>query len=287
MDVGIGLPATIPGVEREQILDWARRAESRGFSTLGTVDRTVYPNYEPLMALTAAAAVTERIRLTTAILILPLRANTAEVAKQALTLDAFSNGRLDLGVAVGARPDDYEAGGVDLHTRGKRMDEQLDEMRRIWGGEEKGFAGAIGPQAHDGGPTLLLGGLADPAYRRTVQKGDGWIGTGMAPDDYAKAAERLRGMWRDEGREGEPQLKMLLYFSLGDRAEANADWYIHDYYGFLGDIADQIRASVATDADTVRRYVQGYADAGCGEAIFFPSSADPDQVDLLADAAGL
>ena len=65
MDVGIGLPATIAGVEREQLLDWARRAEARGFSSLGTIDRLVYGNYEPLIALAAAAAVTERIRLAT------------------------------------------------------------------------------------------------------------------------------------------------------------------------------------------------------------------------------
>ena len=63
MEVGIGLPATIPGVERRQLLEWARRAEARGFSSLGTIDRIVYPNYESLIALAAAAAVTERIGL--------------------------------------------------------------------------------------------------------------------------------------------------------------------------------------------------------------------------------
>ena len=93
MDVGIGLPATIPDVERDQLLDWARRAEARGFSSLGTIDRLVYGNYEPLIALAAAAAVTERIKLATTILIAPFRANGALLAKQAASVDRLSHGR--------------------------------------------------------------------------------------------------------------------------------------------------------------------------------------------------
>jgi len=82
MDVGVGLPTTIRGVTRMQLLEWARRADARGFSSLGTIDRPVYGNLEPLMALAAAAAVTERIRLATNILIAPYRLNGALAAKR-------------------------------------------------------------------------------------------------------------------------------------------------------------------------------------------------------------
>src|SRR4051794_41899580 len=100
MDVGIGLPSTIEGTTREQLLEWARRAEARGFSSLGTIDRIVYGNYEPLIALAAAAAVTERIRLATTILIVPNPGNAALLAKQASAGEALSGGRRGLGISA-------------------------------------------------------------------------------------------------------------------------------------------------------------------------------------------
>src|SRR5437764_12576706 len=124
MDVGIGLPNAVRGVDRAGIVDWARRAEAAGFSSLGTIDRVVYPNYESLIALAAAAAVTERIRLATDILIAPLRANTALLAKQTATIDHLSQGRLELGLAVGGRQDDYGVSGVEFSTRGRLFERQ-------------------------------------------------------------------------------------------------------------------------------------------------------------------
>ena len=93
MDVGIGLPNSVPGLEGPVLVDWARSAEEQGFSTLGTIDRPLFPNYESLVTLAAAAAVTERIRLMTDILIAPYRNNTPLLAKQAVSIDNISGGR--------------------------------------------------------------------------------------------------------------------------------------------------------------------------------------------------
>jgi alkanesulfonate monooxygenase SsuD/methylene tetrahydromethanopterin reductase-like flavin-dependent oxidoreductase (luciferase family) len=284
MEVGIGLPATIPGVEPEHLLEWARRAEAQGFSSLGTLDRLVYPNYEPLIALAAVAAVTERIRLTTAILIAPYRANGALVAKQAATLDHLSHGRLVLGVAPGGREDDFEASGVDFHSRGRIFDEMLEQWRRIWAGEKFGTAGAIGPPPPKGRPTLMIGGSADAAFERAARYGDGWIMGGGSPEQFTAGSARLDAAWQAAGREGAPRKKALAYFALGSDAREAAARYLRDYYGWLGDVADMIVQSAAVDAETVKGYVQAFSDAGCDELILFPCDPDPGQVDLLAAA---
>ena len=278
MEVGIGLPATIAGTEREQLLAWARRAEARGFSSLGTIDRLVYGNYDPLIALAAAAAVTEQIRLATAILIAPMRASAAHVAKQAASIDRLSNGRLVLGVAPGGREDDFAASGVDFRTRGKLLDAMLDEWDRIWA------EGSIGPRPANGRPKLVVGGSVDAAYARAARHGDGWIMGGGTPDQLREGKAKTEAAWRAAGRDGRPRIMALSYFALGEDARAAADRYLKDYYAFLGEYADMIAGTAAIDAGTVQGYVQAFADAGCDELIFFPCDPDPTQVDLLAEA---
>lgn len=157
MDIGIGLPNAVPGLDGRLLPDWAADAEQRGFSTLGTIDRLLYPNYESLIALSAAAAVTERVRLMTDILISPYRNNTPLLAKQAVSLDNLSGGRLVLGLAPGWRSDDYRASGVDHAARGRILDEQLAEMTRLWRGESVDGLGTVGPEpAREGGPEIMV-----------------------------------------------------------------------------------------------------------------------------------
>ncbi len=279
MDIGIGLPATIPDVDGQQHAEWARRADQRGFSTLGVIDRIVYPNWEPLIALAQAAGVTERIGLTTAIVIGPFR-NTAILAKQAATLDVISGGRLTLGIAPGGRTDDYEAAGVDFHTRGKRFEQQLADLKRIWADSENG------PQpVQEGGPPILVGGAVEASFHRAARYGAGWIAGGAPPDAVKAGADAVRQAWEAAGREGEPRFAGLMYFALGPNAEASAQRYLKDYYAWLGDLADMIAASAAKDPDTIKQYLAAYEEAGLDEIICFPCDPDVDQVERLAEAA--
>ena len=281
MDVAISLPNAVPGTTGPDLVEWARRADARGFSTLGTIDRVVYDNYEPLIALAAAAAVTERIGLCTSVLLAPLRLNPVDLAKKALSLNALSGGRFTLGLGLGGREDDYEVSEIETEGRGKRFDEMLERMREVWDGNE------VGPSAGQP-PRVVIGGGVDASFARAARFGEGWIAGGSPPDQYAAMAEKAKAAWSEAGREGEPRLMGLAYFALGDNAEADARAYLGDYYAWLGeDIANYIIGSAAKDAETVRRYVTEFAEAGCGELIFCPSSSDPAQVDLLADAAGL
>jgi alkanesulfonate monooxygenase SsuD/methylene tetrahydromethanopterin reductase-like flavin-dependent oxidoreductase (luciferase family) len=281
MDIGIGLPNTVLGVDRRGIVDWAREAEQAGFASLGTIDRIAYDNYEPLISLAAAAAVTERIRLTTDILLAPLRP-TALLAKQSATIDQLSGGRLVLGLAVGGREDDYEISGVEFHKRGAIFDRQLEELTRLWRGEGDI---AFGPRPANGSrPSMLIGGSADVVFRRAAKYADGWTLGGGTPDAFREGAAKLREAWSAEGRDGEPRTMALFYFALGDRAEEDAQHALGSYYAFLGDYADQIVQSAAKDEDTVRGYLAAFEEAGADEVICFPASADPAQVELLAAA---
>jgi alkanesulfonate monooxygenase SsuD/methylene tetrahydromethanopterin reductase-like flavin-dependent oxidoreductase (luciferase family) len=275
MEVGVGLPTTTPGADGPGVLAWARRADEGPFASLGVLDRMVYRSVEPLAALSAAAAVTSRVRLVTMVVIGPLR-NTVLLAKQAASLDLLSAGRLTLGLAIGARADDYQALGVEQGGRGRRLGEQLAELRSIW---EKG---EVGPEpAQPGGPPLLAGGLSGEAFARMARGADGYVHGGGPPRAFAGAAAKAWAAWRDLERPGRPQLWGQGYFALGD-ADAG-DAYLRDYYAFTGPFAARIAAGNLTSGRAVKDFVRGYEDAGCDHLVLLPTVSDPAQLDRLAD----
>ncbi|MGH9211213.1 MAG: LLM class flavin-dependent oxidoreductase [Acidimicrobiales bacterium] len=264
MQVGIGLPNTTPGTDGAVLLEWARRADAGPFSTVAVLDRLVYDSFEPLTALTAAAAVTSRVGLATMVVIGPLR-NTTLLAKQATSLQAIAGRPLTLGLSIGARLDDYEAAGIDHRARGARLSEQLARLRN---------GDAAGVQ-------LLAGGASGPAFARMARYTDGYAHGGGPPRAFAAAAVRANAAWSDLGRPGRPQLWGQGYFALGD-PEAGAA-YLRDYYAFTGGFAEKIAAGNLTSPREVKDFVRGYEAAGCDKLILLPTVADVAEVERLAE----
>lgn len=265
MKVGIGLPNTTPGADGALLLEWARRADGGPFSTVAVLDRLVYDSLEPFATLAAAGAVTRRVGLATMIAIGPLR-SAAMLAKQAETVNAISGGRFTLGLAVGARLDDYQAAGVDHRGRGARLSEQLAYLR----GECDGWD-----------VPLLVGGNSGAALLRMARYADGYAHGGGPPRAFASAANRARAAWHDLDRPGRPLLWGQGYFALGDADRGAA--YLRDYYAFTGPFAEKIAAGCLTTPGAVKDFVRGYEAEGCDELILLPTVSSIDELDRLAE----
>jgi alkanesulfonate monooxygenase SsuD/methylene tetrahydromethanopterin reductase-like flavin-dependent oxidoreductase (luciferase family) len=280
MEVGIGLPNTLRGATGDLVREWACAADRGPFASLGVFDRLVYDSYDALTTLAVAAGLTTRIRLATTVMIGPLHNDTL-LAKAAATVDALSGGRLTLGLALGARKDDYVAAGVAYHARGRRLSEQLAALRSQWENAR------LGPRPiQPGGPELLVGGLNDSAYARAARYADGYIHGGGPPRAFALAADKARAAWADAGRPGHPRLWAMGYYALGaDEAEVGRR-YLLDYYAFTGPFAERIAAGLLTTPQSIVQFIRGYAEAGCDHLVLFPTTAHLGQLDRLTDVLG-
>jgi alkanesulfonate monooxygenase SsuD/methylene tetrahydromethanopterin reductase-like flavin-dependent oxidoreductase (luciferase family) len=288
MQIGVGLPIREPHIDGAFIKEWSRRADRAGFSSLAVTDRVVFYAKEPLIALAVAGAVTERIRLMTTAVVVPTRETTL-FARQAASIDALTNGRLSIGTGVAVREEDYIATGYDFHKRGKRLDEQLEILRRIWNGGPADPAKNIGPigpaPVRKGGPELLIGGYHPGAVlRRTVEWGDGFLAPdGMAPDTANQLYAQIAEAWTAAGRQGRPRYVHGGYYALGPNAEAEADEYTEVNYGFKPELAARMRKGIVTSPEAIRELVQRRGDQGLDEHIFRPCTEQLEAVDQLAE----
>jgi alkanesulfonate monooxygenase SsuD/methylene tetrahydromethanopterin reductase-like flavin-dependent oxidoreductase (luciferase family) len=224
MRIALGLPSRIASASGELILEWLKRAEEGPFSSVVVTDRVVSQALEPLAVLALAAGATRRVRLMSSVLIGPTRETTL-LARQAATIDALSGGRLTLGIGIGVRENDYLATGFDFHRRGRRVDEQLPLLRRLWAGEPMaGELGPIGPQSRrPGGPELLIGGYVQAIVRRIAAWGDGYMAPGGGePEVMMKMWRQIEEAWRGAGRAGDPRWVGATYFALGPDAAEQA-----------------------------------------------------------------
>ncbi|MPY80393.1 MAG: LLM class flavin-dependent oxidoreductase [Actinophytocola sp.] len=269
MEIGVGLPNTTPGATGALLTEWARRADAGPFGSLAVLDRPVYDSVEPFAALSAAAAVTERVQLATMIAIGPLRP-AAVLAKQAEAVHRLADGRFTLGLGIGARRDDYTASGTDHTRRGALLSEQLAHLR-----------------GNDYPGEVLVGGNSGPAFARMARYADGYAHGGGPPRAFASAATKAHAAWRDLGRPGTPRLWAQGYFALGDddTVQAGRD-YLRDYYAFTGPFAETIASANLTTGRAIKDFVRGYAAEGCDMLVLLPTVSAVDQIDRLAEVIG-
>jgi alkanesulfonate monooxygenase SsuD/methylene tetrahydromethanopterin reductase-like flavin-dependent oxidoreductase (luciferase family) len=282
MKISVGLPACIPNTPADLILEWARRADAGQYASLGLIDRLVYPNYEPLITLAAAAGTTKRIRLMTTVLLAPLR-SPAVLAKMAATLDAISGGRLTLGVGIGSREDDYRAAEVEFKRRGRLFESELALMKRVWAGEAPGEGiNPIGPApVQKGGPEVLIGGYTPAALQRVGRWADGYISGGAAdPERIRQSYQVAKASWQEAGRAGKPRLVACLYYAFGPNAAERAWGYLTNYYG------PQARNFLALvdSPEKLNDLKQRFEDVGVDEMLCWPTIAELEQLDRLTEA---
>jgi alkanesulfonate monooxygenase SsuD/methylene tetrahydromethanopterin reductase-like flavin-dependent oxidoreductase (luciferase family) len=280
MRIGIGLPAAVPGAAHHAIGEWAELSEVHGFASVGTLDRLVYDNLDPVVALAAAAARTRRIELMTTILTLPTRQNAVVAGKQLASLDLVSGGRLTAGLAIGGWPEDFAVSQLPQRGRGALFDDMLDTMRHVWAGDVAGAAGPI-PPLPQGRPSVLLGGLVPASFTRVAAVADGWVAPFFGFDLLAQGIAGVREAWATAGRTGSPRIVAERYFCLGPDADSVADDYLMHYYG--SDYFPAARADTLTTPEAIDDERGRLRDAGCDDLLLFPCSPNIEQVHRLAE----
>jgi probable F420-dependent oxidoreductase len=241
MKIGVVFPQTEIGNDPVAIRDYAQAAESLGFKHILAYEHVlganpvrpggwqgVYtyedPFHEPFVLFGFMAGVTETIEFVTGILILPQR-ETAVVAKQAASLDVLSNGRLRLGLGIGWNKVEYLALNQDFHTRGKRIEEQVELLRRLWTEPLVTFEGSwhsipdagLNPLPRQRPIPIWFGGHADAVLQRIAKMGDGWMPTYRTAEEAGPSLDRLEHYLAEAGRSREEiGLEARLHSRLGD-----------------------------------------------------------------------
>jgi len=220
--IGVSLPNVGLDHGRDMLLPVAQSADRLGFDSVWAAHHVVLP-YErtsrypyqhsgtevamspgmqwldPLTTLAMCAAVTDRVRLGTSVLVLPYR-NPVNVAAEAAALDVVSEGRFVLGVGAGWMQEEFRALGIDPAERGPRTDEHIEVLRALWTQDPASFDGrftkfdgivlATTPRTA-GGPPVWVGGNTGPGLRRALRLGDGWHGFEVYPEDMPDVKEKL------------------------------------------------------------------------------------------------
>lgn len=294
---GVLLPSFDPFQtgEPSRLVGAARLAEELGFDGAWVGDHLACPapGLDAVSCLAAAAAVTERISLGFSVMLVGLRP-PAWTAKQLVTIDALSRGRLVLGVGVGGEfPDEFDGAGVPVSERGARVDETLAVLPDLLTGRAVHRDGAtmrlqipaLKP-AMAAPPRILVGGRGEPALRRAARFGDGWLPMWLTPEAIAARALRLQELSAERGRPT-PTLALLIGVHVDDdleRARREAAAHLQGQYGLPLEVVE--RWSALGDTERVTAHLHEHVEAGVRELVLMPLARDPlRQYERLAEVS--
>jgi alkanesulfonate monooxygenase SsuD/methylene tetrahydromethanopterin reductase-like flavin-dependent oxidoreductase (luciferase family) len=289
MKIGVCLPYMKAGLGREDYLAWFRAIDEGPFHALSCGERVHGPTYDMRVVLSAAAAATDRVEITPTLYVLPMHSAT-RVAKEITTLDILSGGRVcSVAVGYGGREQDYAAVGARFEGRYGRMDRQVQEMHKVWRGEEiVDGGGMIGPTPRNpAGPRLLAGAMGPKSIERCSKWADGlyaWSGNGEE-QELANTFRMAEEAWQRSGREQTPYRMGGLWYTLADGGQQKLYDYVYEYLAIAGpEIATMMAESVhRSTADAVRQALDNAEAAGCEELFLVPATAELCEIDRLCD----
>lgn len=297
VEVGVSLPVFLArtGGGVPDLAGVARHAEDVGLDAVWCGDHltTGAPLIESTVALSVAAAVTERVRLGFAVMLLALR-QPAWAAKQIASVQLVSGNRLTLGVGVGGQwPEEWTAGGVDLAGRGRRTDAILAALPGLLAGEPTRLTTEPGEPEVTLAPGVPMppvwaGGLSEAALRRAVRFGQGWLGSLITPDQLGEFAGKLAELAGAAGV-GTPEVGTIVFATLSERDTVTGDGfagYLTKTYGLPPEQAARIVVA-GTPARLAGR-LDEYRAAGASRIVVATIGGDVrGQYDLVAEARGV
>ena len=244
------------------------------------------PGQEAMVALARLSSITQRVRVGTSVLLLPLYP-PAIIAKQVADLDRLTGGRITLGVGIGGEyPAEFEACQVPLGERGARTNEAIDLMRKLWTAEEVDHDGPFFPMrrvrihpapVQAGGPRIIVGGRKEPAMRRAALRGNGWMPYLYSPRRYAKSVATIREFAAKANRNLDGFEWCAFVFTNAhpdrERAREEAAKFLGGNYA---QNFDEMIGSVAAvgSPDEVRARLQQFVNVGARHLILVPATRD-------------
>jgi probable F420-dependent oxidoreductase len=284
----------------KQLVEYGLKMEQLGFDSLWVWDHVllgVQPNFpivEALTLLTAIGVRTNKIKLGTGILVLPLR-NPVLLAKQLSTMDLLTDGRLIMGLASGWYKREFDAVGTPFEQRGKIMDENLEILVRFWTEEmvsgeftyHKIPAGVMYPKpAQKPRPPILIGGYVDRVLKRAALSGDGWLTYFYRPESFARSWQKIRSFAKEGGKDPETLLNAAQLPIMVGKSRAEVESPMMEWLGKEWDYASWSESTkdsaVIGTVDECVAQLKEHLAVGVQKLIFVPYRYDPQQIEIVA-----